>query len=118
MMRPVWQFELVRDTNAPFQLVRNALLDGASYYRWHPRCRRADPQIVEDGECFVASCRFNRLGIEEDAWYTVEKQEGRLLLTYRNRFKGWPVIFLMGWWRIRSERIWERLIELLNIVEN
>jgi len=117
-MRPVWQFELVRDTNAPFQLVRNALLDGASYHRWHPRCRRADPQIVEDGERFVASCRFNRLGIEEDAWYTVEKQESRLLLTYRNRFKGWPVIFLMGWWRIRSERVWERLIESLNIVEN
>ena len=112
-MRPVWQFELVRDTNAPFQLVRDALLDGHGYHRWHPRCRKAAPQIVEDGERFVALCSFNRLCIEEDAWYMVEKQENRLLLTYKNRFKGWPAIILMGWWRIRSERLWERLIESL-----
>jgi hypothetical protein len=112
-MRPVWQFELVRDTNAPFDLVREALLDGPGYNRWHPRRRRASPQIVEDGECFEVSCSFLGFGVHEDAWYIVEKLDGRLLLTYRNRFKGWPVVILMGWWRIRSERLWERFIASL-----
>jgi len=115
-MRPVWQFELVRDTNAPFDLVRKVLLDGDGYNNWHPRHRRADPQVIEDGERLVVLCCFDRLGVVEDAWYTVEPlaKDSRLLLTYRNRFKGWPVIFLMGWWRIRSEHLWERLIALLN----
>jgi len=104
-MRPVWQFELVRDTDAPFHLVREALLDGRRYGRWHPRRRRARPQIVEDGERFVALCSFDGLGVKEDAWFIVEKTDGRLLLTCRNRFKGWPVI---------SERLWDRFIASLN----
>lgn len=122
-MRPVWQFELVRGTNAPFHLVREALLDGHGHRRWHPRRRRAAPQIVEDGGRFVILCSFDGLWVREDAWYTVEKCKieksgakedgGRLLLTYKNRFRGWPVIIMMGWWRIRSERLWERFIASL-----
>jgi hypothetical protein len=112
-MRPVWQFEITRDTNAPFCLVREALLDGKGYSDWHPRCRGASPEILEDGERLEILCRFAKFGIEEEAWYIIEPSGERLQLTYRNRFKGWPVLLLMGWWRVRSERIWERFIESL-----
>jgi hypothetical protein len=119
--RPVWHFELVRDTNAPFALVREALLKGQDYRHWHPRRRSASPEIIEDGECFEILCRYKGLGVTEEASYRVERAnanananaDGRLLLIYKNRFKGWPVLPLMGWWRIRSEHIWERLIASL-----
>ena len=113
MKRPVWHFELVRDTNAPFDLVRQKLLDGQAYYKWHPRHRSATPEIIEDGECFEIVCRFPGFFVYEEARYRVEAIDGRLLLTYRNRFKGWPVLPLMGWWRIKSERVWERFIACL-----
>ena len=114
MRRPVWQFELTRDTNAPVGLVRETLLDGDNYGRWHPRHRQVSPQITEDGECFEILCIFSGFGVAEEARYRVEPLGGRLLLTYRNRFKGWPVILFMGWWRIVSERVWERFIAYLS----
>jgi hypothetical protein len=113
VIHPVWHFELVRDTNAPFALVREALLNGQNYRAWHPRHRSVSPEIVEDGECLEILCRVRGFGVREEARYLVEPINDRLLLTYRNRFSGWPVILLMGWWRIRSEHIWERFISSL-----
>ncbi|MDR1842090.1 MAG: hypothetical protein LBQ86_09260 [Holophagales bacterium] len=119
MKRPVWQFEIVRDTNAPFALARESLLNGKNYHLWHPRHRGVSPEIIEDGEVFEIRYSIHKFALSEDALYRVAPVNGdngingRLLLTYRNRFKGWPVILLMGWWRIRSERIWERFIEFL-----
>ena len=113
MKRPVWQFELIRDTNAPFALVRDALLDGKGYGRWHPRHKSVNPEIVEDCGCFEIRYQMRRLGLLEEAHYRVEPAEGRLLLIYRGRFKGWPVLPLMGWWRIKSEKTWERFIASL-----
>jgi hypothetical protein len=110
---PVWRFELVRDTNAPYALVREALLDGERYYAWHPRHRSVNPEIIEDGECLEIVCRMKGFAFSEEATYRVERLNGRLLLTFRNRFKGWPVIPMMGWWRLKTERIWERLIASL-----
>ena len=114
MIQPIWQFELVRDTNAPLKLVRDMLLNGQTYHLWHPRHRKVQPEIVEDGECLEISYNVRGLLVHEDVRYRVEPDHGRLLLTYRNRFKGWPVILLMGWWRIRSEHIWERLISSIS----
>jgi hypothetical protein len=111
--RPVWHFELVRDTNAPMELVREALLKGQDYHLWHPRHRSAAPEIIEDGECFEILCHYQRLCVTEEARYRAEPSGGRLLLIYKNWFKGWPVLPLMGWWRIRSEHIWERFIASL-----
>jgi hypothetical protein len=113
--RPVWHFELVRDTNAPFALAREALLKGQDYHLWHPRRRSAFPEIIEDGESFEILCRYQGPGVVEEARYRVERANanGRLLLIYKNRFKGWLVLPLMGWWRIRSENIWERFIASL-----
>jgi hypothetical protein len=118
VIRPVWQFELVRDTNAPLERVREALLNGQAYHLWHPRHRFVEPEIIEDGECFEVKCRIRGLGVCEEASYRAEPAEGRLVLTYKNRFKGWPVILLMGWWRIRSEHIWERLISSIPPTSN
>ncbi|MDR2697111.1 MAG: hypothetical protein LBB40_01385 [Holophagales bacterium] len=103
----------MRDTNAPFALVREALLNGQNYRLWHPRHRSVSPEIIEDGERLEILCRIRGLGVYEEARYFVEPTDGRLLLTYQNRFSGWPVIILMGWWRIRSEHIWERFIASL-----
>jgi len=120
MKRPVWQFEIARDTDAPFALVRESLLDGQNYHLWHPRHRSVSPEIIEDGEVFEIKYNIRGFCVSEKALYRVEPLNGlngingRLLLTYRNRFKGWPVLPLMGWWRIRSERIWERFITLIN----
>jgi len=111
--RPVWHFELVRDTNAPFALVRQTLLNGQNYRLWHPRHCSVIPEIIEDGECFEILCRIRGFGVHEEAMYRVEPVNERLVLTYRNRFKGWPAILLMGWWRLKSERIWERFIASL-----
>ncbi|MDR0498304.1 MAG: hypothetical protein LBH03_01055 [Holophagales bacterium] len=113
MIHPVWHFELVRDTNAPLALVREALLNGQNYSQWHPRHRTASPEIVEDGERLEVLCRIHKFGVREEARYIAEPANGRLLLTYRNRFSGWPVILLMGWWRIKSEHIWERFVSSL-----
>jgi hypothetical protein len=111
--RPVWHFELVRDTNAPFAFVREALLKGQDYHLWHPRRRSASPEIIEDGESFEILCCYQWLGVAEEARYRVERSDGRLLLVYKNRFRGWLVLPLMGWWRIRSEHVWERFIASL-----
>jgi len=119
MKRPVWQFEIVRDTNAPLALARELLLDGQNYHLWHPRHRNVSPRVIEDGERFKIQYSIRSFGVHEEAIYCAEPLNGingRLLLTYRNRFKGWPVILLMGWWRIRSERTWERFITLINTI--
>jgi hypothetical protein len=114
-VRPAWSFELVRDTNAPLTVVRKALLNGDDYHKWHPRHSKAAPEIIEDGECLEIVCRTSTFGLHEEARYRVEPAAagGRLLLTYRNTFRGWPIILLMGWLRVRSERVWERFIASL-----
>jgi hypothetical protein len=112
--RPVWQFELIRDTNAPFVLVREALLDKTNYRKWNSRHHSVLPEILEDAECFEVRCCVCGFFIYEEAWYRAEPTGERVLLTYRNRFKGWPVLPMMGWWRIKSQRIWERFIASLS----
>ncbi|MCL1893222.1 MAG: hypothetical protein FWG02_03145 [Holophagaceae bacterium] len=113
MKRPVWQFEIIRDTNAPLKIIRESLLNGRGYGLWHPRHKSVEPEIISDGE--YLEIKYNILGccVSEEAWYRVELMGERILLTYRNKFKGWPVLFLMGWWRIRSENIWDRFIASL-----
>jgi hypothetical protein len=112
-MRPVWSFEIVRDTDAPFGVVRRALLDGGGYGSWSPRHAKAEMEVAEDGACLEVLRRARSLGAREDAAYRVEPMGGRLLLTYRGRFRGWTAILFMGWWRMRSERVWERFVASL-----
>jgi hypothetical protein len=116
--RPVWSFEVVRDTDAPFDVVRRVLLDGKSYRSWNPRHARAELKVTEDGARLEVLRRARSIGAYEEATYRVEPLDGRLLLTYRSRFRGWAVLLFMGWWRVRSERVWERFIASLPPREN
>ena len=43
--KPVWTFELIRDTDAPFERVLAALLDGPRYGAWHPAYASAAPHL-------------------------------------------------------------------------
>jgi hypothetical protein len=111
--RPVWSFEVVRDTDAPFDVVRKALLEDGGYRRWNPRHTKAELEVTEDGARLEVLRRARSLGASEEATYSVEPQDGRLLLTYRSRFRGWTVLLFMGWWRVRSERVWDRFVASL-----
>jgi hypothetical protein len=114
-MKPAWTFELVRDTNAPMEKVVEVLSDGASFHRWHPRLRSIEGRILKrENEQFemdyvVRACP----GVEESGSFELRQKGARLLLIHRARFRGWPVLLLMGWWRVRSHRIWERLVRSL-----
>ena len=114
-MRPVWSLELVRDTNAPLEAVAAVLSDGAGFRRWHPRLKAVPVRVEwDDPQRFEAGYRLRPCpGVLEEGCFEVRTEGGRLLLIHRVRFKGWPVILLMGWWRLRSHRMWERLVESL-----
>ena len=114
-MRPVWSLELVRDTNAPLEAVAAALSNGAGFHRWHPRLKTVAVKIERnEAQRFEAGYRLHPFpGVQEEGCFEVRPEGERLLLVHRARFKGWPVILLMGWWRLRSHRMWERLVESL-----
>lgn len=113
MRRPVWRLELARTTNAPFKVVRTALL--AEARPWHPRPGCSPLEISTDRPGLLELKQSERplWGVEECATYRVESFENHLLLSYQARFKGWPVLILMGYWRLKSHRIWERFVESL-----
>lgn len=52
-------------------------------------------------------------GVLETGRLEVRRQDDRTLLLHQARFKGWPVLLLMGWWRLHSHRMWERFVETL-----
>lgn len=114
-MKPAWSFELVRDTNAPMHRVVEALLDGEGFYRWHPRLRQVEGQIrLREPEHFLMDYSLRPCpGVEEAGSFELCLEGERLLLIHRVKFKGWPVLLLMGWWRVRSHRMWERLVRSL-----
>lgn len=114
MKRPVWTFELVRETNAPLEPLLERLQDGTTWGDWHPRHATAAPQGSQEGAGWTFQATWpQHLGLQE--WETFQLQPGDqgVRLTYRARFKGWPVLLLMGWWRLRSEFLWERLVQSL-----
>lgn len=115
MRRPVWHLELVRDTNAPLEAVAAALSDGKAYHRWHPRLKRVDAYVqVKTSILFEMEYTLNPcFGVEERGIFEVRCLGDRQLLRHRAQFKGWPSLILMGWWRLRSHRMWERLVRSL-----
>ncbi|MBK8792474.1 MAG: hypothetical protein IPN59_04840 [Holophaga sp.] len=115
MKRPVWKLELIRDTNAPLEAVVRVLADGKSFHRWHPRLSSVEAQVTRNEPDRFEMAYTSRpwVGVEEHGVFTVAPNEGRLLLTHRATFKGWPVLILMGWWRLRSHRMWESLVRSL-----
>jgi hypothetical protein len=113
--QPVWILNLEATTNAPLAKVVASLLDGNSYHRWHPRHRSVQLQVLSQSSGLLEfeSCVRPCLGVEEHAVYRVEVLEDRVSLVCRTRFKGYPVLLLMGWWRLRMHRMWERFVESL-----
>ena len=114
-MRPVWSLTLERTTNAPLELVAARLKDGAGYGSWHPRHGTAEVVVLhEDASRLELQHTLRPLPfVEEQDSYTVVRQDSGLLLRYEARFKGWPVLMCMGWWRMASNRLWERFVEQL-----
>ena len=113
--KPVWTFELIRDTDAPFERVLEALLDGPRYGAWHPGHATAAPvlrsQEADQAEVVVEGSPFP--GVSELTHFQVRKQEGRVLLLCAARFKGWPVPLLIGWWRLERRDLWDRFVRAL-----
>jgi hypothetical protein len=114
-MRPVWHFSLERTTNAPFETVKGSLKDGAGFHRWHPRHREAVLEVVREDACQLELRHESTpiWGVSEQDRYWVSTEPDGLLLVYEARFKGWPVLLLMGWWRVISHRLWERFVAQL-----
>lgn len=114
MKRPVWRLELLRDTDAPLARVAERLRDGAAFGEWHPRLREVKLQVHRDEpECFEAEYCLEHPGVLECGRFRLWCEGGRTVLHHEARFKGWPVLLLMGWWRLRSHRMWERFVEAL-----
>ncbi|HET6329851.1 MAG TPA: hypothetical protein VFF76_03600 [Holophagaceae bacterium] len=113
--KPVWTFELIRDTDAPFERVLEALLDGSRYGAWHPAYTKAAPHLSlqEEGRAEVVVQASPFPGVAELAHIQIRKQEGRVLLLYAARFKGWPVPLFIGWWRLERRDLWERFVRAL-----
>jgi hypothetical protein len=113
--KPVWTFELIRDTDAPFERVLKALLDGSRYGAWHPAYAKAAPSLslqeADRAEIVLQDSPFP--GVTELAHIQIRQQEGRVLLLYAARFKGWPVPLLIGWWRLERRDLWERFVRAL-----
>lgn len=115
MKLPVWSFELMRDTDAPFERVVEKLLDGERYSDWHPRHDCVSPRLIvnESDRVEIEHQDQPLAGVEEWSRYVVRREEGRVTLRHVGRFKGLPVLLLMAYWRIKSERLWERFVETL-----
>lgn len=115
MKLPTWSFELLRDTNAPFERVVEKLLDGERYHEWHPRLQRATPRLVmRDGSRAEIEHRGRPVpGVEEWGRYVVQRSGDRVMLLHTGRFRGMPVLLLMAYWRIKSARLWEHFVETL-----
>lgn len=115
MKKPVWSFQLVRDTDAPFERVVEKLMDGEHYGAWHPRHARVSPElVVNEGERVEIEHRDEPVvGVEEWSRYVVQRSGGRVILLHEGKFKGLPVLLLMAYWRIKSTRLWERFVESL-----
>ena len=115
MKVPVWSFELVRDTNAPFERVVEKLLAGERYGEWHPRHRRTAPRLVmRDDSCAEIDHQDQPVpGVVEWSRYVVRRGGERVTLLHEGKFKGFPVLLLMAYWRIKSTRLWERFVETL-----
>lgn len=113
--KPVWTFELIRDTDAPFERVLEVLLDGPRYGAWHPAYPSAAPHLslqeADRAEVVVQGTPFP--GVVELARFLIQKQEGRVVLVHATRFKGWPVPLLIGWWRFERRDLWERFVRAL-----
>lgn len=112
---PVWTLELIRDTDAPFERVREALLDGARWGAWHPVYRSGSPRIVNEAEGLVEIDAEETAfpGVTERLHFQIRRQEGRVLLVYAGRFKGWAVPLLLGFWRFERRDLWERFVRTL-----
>lgn len=115
MKLPVWSFELQRSTDAPFERVVERLLDGERYHEWHPRHRRVAPRLVVNDEDHVEIEHRDApiMGVEEWSRYVVRRQGERAILLHTGKFKGFPVLILMAYWRIKSANLWERFVETL-----
>lgn len=113
--KPVWTFELIRDTDAPFDRVLEALRDGPRYATWYPGHRIATPylssQEVDQADIVVESSPFP--GVSELTHFQIRRQGGRVLLVCAARFKGWPVPLLIGWWRLERRDLWDRFVRML-----
>ena len=115
MKRPVWSFQEVRDTNAPLAVVAPRLKDAMALKTWHPRLAGAPLEIVQDSDVrLMLRYVWSPVpGLIEEGELEATGQGDRTLLAHRARFKGWLVLPLMGWWRLRSHRMWERFVETL-----
>jgi hypothetical protein len=113
--RPVWTLDLVRDTNAPLEQVVRVLSEGTAFYLWHPRLKVVEVCVqLRESAYFKANYKSHPFpGVEEQGIFEVWPDGERLLLIHRATFKGWPVLLMMGWWRVRSRRMWECLVESL-----
>lgn len=107
--------ELVRDTNAPLEAVARVLSEGGSYGRWHPRLRAVEADVrIHTPERFESEYIARPCpGVEERGVFEVRPDGNRLVLIHHAKFKGWPVLLMMGWWRLRSHRMWESLVRSL-----
>jgi len=112
---PAWSFELLRDTNAPFDRVVEKLMDGEHYYEWHPRHRLVAPRVVmrDEARAEIEHQEKPIPGVEERSCYEIQRRGERVILLYKVKFKGLPVLLLMAYWRIKSTHLWERFVETL-----
>lgn len=112
MKQPVWTLELLRDTNAPLDTVLDRLADGQGWSQWHPAARPVSPERSPLPEGAMFRVQHPRCwGVVEEERLAATRDGERVLLTYSARFKGWPALLLMGWWRFQRGRIWERFVD-------
>ena len=91
---PVWTLELIRDTDAPFARVREALLDGPRLGAWHPVYRQA-------------------WGAEERIVLSASQDGDRTHLRLEAVLKGWAGFLRVPFFTWRVDHYLDRFVESL-----
>lgn len=113
MKHPLFRAEAIRDTNAPFAVVKKALQDKADWARWSiaPRATLTPLVPLESGGVEIGYTQSGPLGLNLQGTLRATPAGPRVLLEHRATLRGWAILLLLGWYRWRIEGMWERFIQ-------
>ena len=106
MKRPVWSLELARELDVPVEALAARFGEGLGLPWGAWSGRPADPGSLRLG-LDARPC----WGVTVSGLCEAAPAGSGTRLVLKVRFRGWPVPFLMGYWRMQAQRAWARFGE-------